>query len=63
MAKHALLVENSSQQVSNVFPFGPELFEVSCLLSSLVSFCVLNIIYLCFFLFALFEILISSFHL
>lgn len=29
MAKHALLVENSSQQVSGVLPFGPELFEVS----------------------------------
>jgi translation elongation factor Ts len=27
MAKHALLVESSSQQVSGVFPFGPELFE------------------------------------
>lgn len=47
MAKHALLVENSSQQVSSVFPFGPELFEVSCL--PLVSFCVLNIVVLCIF--------------
>lgn len=37
MAKHALLIENSSQQVSGVFPFGPELFEVSCLMYSLVS--------------------------
>lgn len=27
MAKRALLVENSSQQVPGVFPFGPELFE------------------------------------
>ncbi|KAF3547878.1 hypothetical protein DY000_02003039, partial [Brassica cretica] len=27
MAKRALLVEDSSQQVSGVFPFGPELFE------------------------------------
>lgn len=30
MARRALLVENSSQQVSGVFPFGPDLFEVSC---------------------------------
>ncbi|XP_010547180.1 PREDICTED: elongation factor Ts, mitochondrial-like [Tarenaya hassleriana] len=27
LAKHALLVENGSQQVAGVFPFGPELFE------------------------------------
>ncbi|CAH8314405.1 unnamed protein product [Eruca vesicaria subsp. sativa] len=27
MAKRALLVENSSQEISGVFPFGPEVFE------------------------------------
>ncbi|VVA99665.1 unnamed protein product [Arabis nemorensis] len=27
MAKHALLIENSSQQAPGIFPFGPELFE------------------------------------
>ena len=29
MAKRALLVEDSSQPFSGVFPFGPELLEVS----------------------------------
>lgn len=61
MAKHALLIENSSQQVSGVFPFGPELFEVSCLMYLLVSFCVLNITALCFLSICCIKILIYNF--